>query len=107
MLSLGTNFGGNAMPSAAKMLVTEDAADAPRDAHHPLAECRRALRFGKDILGLLDDLHASVRAAAVNEPIPAADLDDLAEAEACLKSVLGEIQLRAHCELAKLDQSRH
>lgn len=95
------------MPSAAKMLVTEDAAVAPHGASHPLAECRRALRVGKDILGLLDDLHASVRATAANEPIPAADLDDLAEAEACLKSVLSEIQLRAHCELGKLDPSRH
>jgi hypothetical protein len=95
------------MPSAAKMLITEAETVAPREAHHPLAECRRALRLGKDILGLLEDLHASVRAAAADEPIPAADLDDLAEAEASLKTVLGEIQLRAHCELAKLDQSRH
>jgi hypothetical protein len=95
------------MPSAAKMLVTEADMVAPREPHHPLAECRRALRLGKDILGLLDDLHASVRAAAADEPIPAADLNDLAEAESSLKTVLGEIQLRAHCELAKLDQSRH
>jgi hypothetical protein len=89
------------------MLVAEADAVTPRAAHHPLAKCRRALRLGKDILGLLDDLHASVRAAAADEPIPAADLNDLAEAEAGLKTVLGEIQLRAHCELAKLDPSRH
>ena len=95
------------MPSAAKMLAISEPATTPHGAPHPLAECRRALRLGKDILGLLDDLHALVHAAAANEPIPAADLDDLAEAEACLKSVLSEIQLRAHCELAKLDQSRH
>ena len=96
------------MPSAARMLVTEDAAFAPHSTSHPLAECRRALRLGKEILGLLDDLHTSLRAStASDEPIPAADLDDLAEAEACLKSVLSEIQLRAHCELAKLDTSRH
>jgi hypothetical protein len=95
------------MPSAAKILAINEPATTPQSASHPLAECRRALRLGKDILGLLEDLHASVRATAADEPIPAADLDDLAEAEACLKSVLSEIQLRAHCELGKLDPSRH
>lgn len=97
------------MAGAAKRLATEDAVTAPQSLGDTLAERRRALRIGKDILGLLDDLHASVRAAAAsaNEPIPAADLDDLAEAEACLKSVLGEIQLRAHSELGKLDPQRH
>jgi hypothetical protein len=95
------------MPSAVKMLDTSEPATPPHSASHPLSECRRALRIGKDILGLLDDLHASVRAAAASEPIPAAELDALAEAEACLKNVLGEIQLRTHCDLAKLDTSRH
>lgn len=95
------------MAISAKLIETDEPAIAPHGTAQPLAECRRALRIGKDILGLLDDLHAAMRASAASEPIPASDLDDLADAEACLKSVLGEIQLRAHCELPKLDTSRH
>ncbi len=94
------------MATTAELLIEEQAVP-PRGSSSPLAECRRALRIGKAILGLLDDLHASMRAAGTSEPIQAVDLDDLADAEASLKNVLGEIQLRAHCGLAKLDASRH
>jgi hypothetical protein len=71
----------------------------------PLAARRRALRIGKDILGLLEDLQKSVRAAAAAEAVD--DLGALDDAGTSLKNVLGEIQLRAHSELAKLDRLRH
>ncbi len=95
------------MASASMKSESPAPAHAPSHPHDPIAERRRALRIGKDILGLLEDLHASVRAACAPEQIPADDLADLEEAEACLKNVLGEIQMRAHSELAKLDRSRH
>jgi hypothetical protein len=70
---------------------------SPRE--EALAQRRRAVRIGKDILGLLEDLRLS---------LDAIDPDDVAESEpadVCLKNVLAEIQLRAQSELAKLDRT--
>ena len=71
----------------------------------PLAERRRALRIGKDILGLLEALHSSLRASSTAETIAPADLAAIEPAVASLRNVLGEIQLRAQSELDKLDQA--
>jgi hypothetical protein len=95
------------MARAAIKSIEPSPAVLPASAHDPLAVRRRALRIGKDILGLLDDLHMSVRASHAAEQISSADLADLEDAEASLKAVLGEIELRAYSERAKLGRERH
>lgn len=95
------------MANLTMKMASPAASPAPAPVHDPLAERRRALRIGKDILGLLEDLHMSVRAGHAAAQIPSAEIPDLELAEASLKTVLGEIELRAHSELSKLGRERH
>jgi hypothetical protein len=70
----------------------------------PLAERRRAVRIGKDILGLLEDLRLSLHATGAFDTVSADGPSEIAPTNACLKNVLSEIQLRAQSDLAKLNR---